>query len=48
MIISLLYGPSITKLTTKYKELSKVSGLKSKIERSKVSGYRRANVAKMK
>ena len=38
----------ITQLTTKYKELSKVSGLKSKIERSKVSGYRRANVAKMK
>lgn len=38
----------ITQLTTKYHEILKASGLKSKLERAKVSGYRRVNVAKMK
>lgn len=34
----------ITQLTTKYKELSKVSGLPTKMERAKVSGYKRVKV----
>lgn len=34
----------ITQLTQKYKELSKVSGLPTKMERTKVSGYRRTKV----
>ena len=38
----------ITQLTSKYKDILKASGLKSKLERAKVSGYRRINVAKMK
>ncbi len=38
----------ITQLTSKYRDILKVSGLKSKLERAKVSGYRRVNVAKMK
>lgn len=38
----------ITQLTNKYKDILKTSGLKSKLERAKVSGYRRVNVAKMK
>lgn len=38
----------ITQLTSKYRDILKASGLKSKIERAKVSGYRRVNVAKMK
>lgn len=38
----------ITQLTSKYRDILKVSGLKSKIERAKVSGYRRVNIAKMK
>ena len=38
----------ITQLTSKYRDILKASGLKSKFERAKVSGYRRVNVAKMK
>lgn len=38
----------ITQLTNKYQEILKSSGLKSRLERAKVSGYRRMNVAKMK
>ena len=38
----------ITQLTSKYRDILKTSGLKSKIERAKVSGYRRVNVAKIK
>ena len=38
----------ITQLTHKYKQLSDVSGLPTKMERMRVSGYRRTNVAKMK
>ena len=38
----------ITLLTSKYRDILKASGLKSKLERAKVSGYRRVNVAKMK
>ena len=34
----------ITQLTQKYKELSKISGLPTKMERMKVSGYRRVKV----
>lgn len=34
----------ITQYTQKYKELSKASGLKPKMERMRVSGYRRTNV----
>ena len=34
----------ITQLTQKYKELSDVSGLKTKMQRMRVSGYRRASV----
>lgn len=43
----LLVGESqqkITQLTNKYKELSNVSGLKTKMERMKVSTYRRTNI----
>lgn len=38
----------ITQLTSKYRDILKASGFKSKIERAKVSGYRRVNIAKMK
>jgi hypothetical protein len=38
----------ITQLTRKYKELSDVSGLPTKMERMRVSGYKRVSVAKMK
>lgn len=38
----------ITQLTNKYHEVLKASGLKSKLERAKVSGYRRVNIDKMK
>ena len=38
----------ITQLTRKYKQLSDVSGLPTKMERMRVSGYKRTNVAKMK
>lgn len=38
----------ITQLTKKYKELSDVSGLPTKMERMRVSGYKRTSVAKMK
>lgn len=38
----------ITQLTNKYRDILKVSGLKSKLDRAKVSGYRRVNVAKIK
>ena len=38
----------ITQLTHKYKQLSDVSGLPTKMERMRVSGYKRTNVAKMK
>ncbi len=38
----------ITQLTKKYKQLSDISGLPTKMERMRVSGYRRVNVAKMK
>ena len=38
----------ITQLTRKYKELSDVSGLPTKMQRLKVSGYRRTSVVKMK
>lgn len=38
----------ITQLTRKYKELSDASGLPTKMERMRVSGYRRVNVAKTK
>ena len=34
----------ITQLTNKYRELSKISGLPTKMERMKVSGYRRTKV----
>lgn len=37
----------ITQLTQKYNELSKVSGLPTKLERARVSGYKRINVNKM-
>lgn len=37
----------ITYLTNKYKELSEVSGLKTKMERMRVTGYRRINVNNM-
>lgn len=39
---------AITQLTLKYKQLSDVSGLPTKLERMRVSGYKRANVNKMK
>ena len=38
----------ITQLTRKYKELSDVSGLPTKMERMRVPQYRRISVAKMK
>ncbi len=38
----------ITQLTSKYRDILKASGLKSKIERANVNGYRRVNIAKMK
>ena len=38
----------ITQLTNKYKELSDISGLPTRMERLKVSQYRRVSVAKMK
>jgi hypothetical protein len=37
----------ITQLTQKYKELSNVSGLQTKMERMRVSGYKRVNVNKI-
>jgi hypothetical protein len=37
----------ITQLTHKYKELSDVSGLPTKMERMRVSGYKRVSVAKI-
>ena len=38
----------ITQLTNKYREISKISRLPTRMERLKVSQYRRINVAKMK
>lgn len=38
----------ITQLTRKYKQLSDISGLPTKMQRMRVSGYKRFNVAKMK
>lgn len=38
----------ITQLTTKYHEILKASGLKSKLERARVAGYHRVNVEKIK
>lgn len=38
----------ITQLTKKYKQLSEVSGLPTKMQRMRVSGYKRTNVAKIK
>lgn len=38
----------ITQLTHKYRDVLKASGLKSKLERARVSSYRRISVAKMK
>lgn len=38
----------ITQLTNKYRDILKASGLKSKLERARVSQYRRINVAKLK
>lgn len=37
----------ITQLTRKYKELSEISGLPTKLDRMKVSGYKRKDVNKM-
>ena len=37
----------ITQLTNKYKEISKISGLPTKLERARVIGYERINVNKM-
>jgi hypothetical protein len=37
----------ITELTHKYKELSDVSGLPTKLDRLRVSGYKRTSVKKM-
>lgn len=37
----------ITQLTSKYKQLCQISGLPTKMERMRVSGYRRTSVAKM-
>lgn len=39
---------NITKLTKKYKELSDVSNLPTRMDRLKVAGYKRTNIAKMK
>ena len=38
----------ITQLIRKYKQLSDISGLPTKMQRMRVSGYKRVNVAKMK
>ena len=38
----------ITQLTRKYKQLSDISGLPTKMERMRISGYKRTNIAKMK
>jgi hypothetical protein len=38
----------ITQLTNKYRDVLKASGLKSKLERARVSSYHRISVAKMK
>ena len=38
----------ITQLTHKYKEISKISGLQTRMDRLKVSQYRRVSVSKMK
>ena len=38
----------ITQLTKKYKQLSDISGLPTKMQRMRVSGYKRTSVAKMK
>jgi hypothetical protein len=38
----------ITQLTSKYRDILKASGLKSKLERAKVSGYRRVAKSKLK
>ena len=38
----------ITQLTNKYKEISKISGLPTRMDRLKVSQYRRVNVEKIK
>ena len=38
----------ITQLTNKYREISKISGLPTRMDRLKVSQYRRLSVAKMK
>lgn len=38
----------ITQLTSKYRDVLKASGLKSKLERARVSSYHRISVAKMK
>ena len=38
----------ITQLTQKYREISKISGLPTRMDRLKVSQYRRVSVAKMK
>ena len=38
----------ITQLTSKYRDVLKASGLKSKLERARVPNYRRVSVAKMK
>lgn len=38
----------ITKLTNKYRDILKISGLKSKLERAKVAGYKRINIKNMK
>ena len=37
----------ITQLTNKYREISKISGLPTKLERARVIGYKRINVNKM-
>ena len=37
----------ITELTQKYKEISQISGLPTKLERARVSGYKRINVNNM-
>ena len=39
---------NITKLTKKYKELSDVSNLPTRMDRLKVAGYKRTNIAKIK
>lgn len=39
---------NITQLTQKYKELSKISGLPTKMDRMRVVGYQRVNVNKLK